>query len=108
MIAACGLARRSATRSPSCQRRSTRFPSMRLSIRSQLLLPLLTLMVGVVAMSTWTALASAGRARHQIETQMDAVAAEVVKVSFPRTPQILELMRGLSGAEFILCDGHRK
>jgi signal transduction histidine kinase len=81
---------------------------MRLSIRSQLLLPLLTLMLGVVGMSTWTALASAGRARRQIETQMDAVALEVAQVSIPRTPGILELMKGLSGAEFIWCDAHRK
>lgn len=81
---------------------------MRLSIRYQLLLPLVTLMLGVVGMSVWTALASAGRARRQIETQMEAVAATVSAVTFPRNQQTLNLMKGLSGAEFLLADAHGK
>src|SRR5262245_2728971 len=81
---------------------------MRLSIRYQLLLPLVALMIGVVGMSTWSALASAGRARRQIEAQMDAVAATVNSVTFPRNPQTLHLMKGLSGADFLLCDAHMK
>ncbi len=81
---------------------------MRLSIRYQLLLPLVTLMLGVVGMSVWTALASAGRARRQIETQMEAVAATVNAVTFPRNQQTLNLMKGLSGAEFLLADAHGK
>ena len=43
---------------------------MRWSIRYQLLIPPLTLLCGVVGMSTWAALSSAGRARHQLETQV--------------------------------------
>ena len=81
---------------------------MRLSIRYQVLLPLVTLMIGVVAMSTWTALAAAGRARRQIETQMNAVADTVRAVTCPRNQQTLRLMKGLSGAEFLLCDAHRQ
>lgn len=77
---------------------------MRLSIRYQLLLPLLTLMIGVVAMGVWTALASAGRARRQIEVQMEAVADTVGSVSFPRQQKILSLMKGLSGADLLLTD----
>ncbi|MCI0377390.1 MAG: HAMP domain-containing histidine kinase [Gemmataceae bacterium] len=81
---------------------------MRLSIRYQLLLPLVALMAGVVGMSVWSALSSAGRARQQIETQMDAVAQTVRSVTFPRNVQTLNLMKGLSGAELVLCDAHRR
>src|SRR4051794_17259857 len=77
---------------------------MRFSIRYQLLLPLLALMLGVVGMSTWTAWASGQRARRQIEAQMDAIAATVDAVAFPRNTPALTLMKGLSGADFLLCD----
>lgn len=59
-------------------------------------------------MSTWTALASAERARRQIESQLDAVAATVRSVTFPRNQATLNLMKGLSGAELLLCDAQRK
>src|SRR5438105_12066387 len=81
---------------------------MRLSIRYQLLLPLLALMLGVIGMSTWTAWSSAQRARRQIETQMEAVVTTVNAVPLPRNPQTLHLMisnmKGLSGADFLICD----
>src|SRR5438445_488651 len=48
---------------------------MRWSIRRQLLVPPLVLLLGVVAMSTWAALASAARARHQIEALVLAAGA---------------------------------
>jgi len=80
---------------------------MRWGIRSQLLLPLLTLLLGVVGMATWTALASAARARHQLEKQIHDVALTVNAVTFPRNVQTLRLMKGLSGAEFLLCDAGR-
>jgi signal transduction histidine kinase len=77
---------------------------MRLSIRYQLLVPLLTLLLGVVGMSVWTALASAARVRAQIETQIHDIADTVNAVTFPRNRQTLRLMKGLSGAEFVLGD----
>jgi signal transduction histidine kinase len=77
---------------------------MRWSIRYQLLIPLLTLLLGVVGMAVWTALASAQRARHQIEVQMHDIATTINTVTFPRNLQTLKLMKGLSGAEFLLCD----
>src|SRR5713101_3686116 len=77
---------------------------MRWGIRYQLLVPLLTLLLGVVGMAVWTALASAQRARQQIETQMHDIATTINTVTFPRNLQILKLMKGLSGAEFLLCD----
>ncbi len=78
---------------------------MRWSIRWQLLVPLLTLLAGVVGMSAWTALASADRAAQQIEKQMKGVADTIGSVSFPRNLQTLKLMKGLSGAEFLLTAG---
>lgn len=81
---------------------------MRLSIRYQLLLPLLALMLGVVGMSTWTAWSSAQRARGQIEQQMEAIAATVNKVPLPLNPQTLPLMKGLCGADLLLCDESRQ
>jgi signal transduction histidine kinase len=66
-------------------------------------------MLGVVAMSTWTAWSSAQRARGQIEAQMEAVAATVNKV--PTTlvnPRTLPLMKGLCGADLLLCDEARQ
>jgi signal transduction histidine kinase len=81
---------------------------MRLSIRYQLLLPLLALMLGVVGMSTWTAWSSAQRARRQIETQMQAIAETEAKVSIPLNAQTLSLMKGLSSADFLVCDDARQ
>src|SRR5438309_10873057 len=79
---------------------------MRWSIRVQLLVPLLTLLVGVVGMSVWTALASADRARRQIEKQMHNI-ARTVAAKIPIINQhTLPLMKGLSGAEFLPCDTH--
>jgi signal transduction histidine kinase len=77
---------------------------MRWSIRYQLLIPLLILLLGVVGISTWTAVASANRAREQIETQVRATAGTVNQVTFPRSDRTLELMSGLSGAEYLLDD----
>src|SRR5258708_31439790 len=81
---------------------------MRLSIRYQLLLPLLALMLGVVGMSTWTAWSSAQRARRQIETQMEAIAATEAKTNFTHNAHTLKLMKGLSSADFLVCDEERK
>ena len=57
---------------------------MRIGIRYQLLLPLITLMLGVVAMSTWTALASAGTVARHVEKQLQDLAATVKLVTLPR------------------------
>jgi signal transduction histidine kinase len=81
---------------------------MRFSIRYQLLLPLLALMLGLVGASTWSAWASGQRARRQIEKQIDGIAETVNAVPYPLNTQILEIMKGLSGAEFLLCDENRQ
>src|SRR5262249_19212547 len=84
-----------------------RYPgaSMRWSIRYQLLIPLLILLLGVVGISTWTGVASANRARRQLETQVRDIARTVNEATFPRNKQTLKLMRGLSEAEYLLDDG---
>src|SRR5947209_8367159 len=78
---------------------------MRWSIRYQLLVPLLTLLLGVVGMSTWTALASASRARRQIETQVHDIVHTVNQSTYPLTEKVLHLMKGFSGADYLLADG---
>jgi signal transduction histidine kinase len=75
---------------------------MRWPIRYQLLVPLLTLLLGVVGISTWTALASADRARHQIETQVRNVAHTLSATPIPWHQTVLERMKLLSGADFVL------
>lgn len=82
---------------------------MRFGIRYQLLLPLLTLLVGVAGISTWTALASVAHSRQQIEAQVKNVARTLGESSFPLSPSVLRQMRGLSGAEYLVVerDGRR-
>src|SRR5262249_27700737 len=79
---------------------------MRWPIRNQLLVPPLTLLLGVVGISTWTALASAERARGQIETQVRNVAHMLNKSSVPLTGKnVLDQMKYLSGADYLLITG---
>jgi signal transduction histidine kinase len=78
---------------------------MRWGIRSQLLVPLLTLLLGGVGVSLWTAVRSAARARQQIESQVRNVARVLGESSFPLTATVLDQMKGLSGAEYLLVDG---
>ncbi len=83
---------------------------MRWPIRWQLLAPPLTLLLGVVGISTWTAYASADRAFRQTETQVRNVAHTLAEGhQFPLQPGVLEKMKGLSGAEFLFVtdDGRR-
>jgi signal transduction histidine kinase len=78
---------------------------MRWSIRYQLLIPLLALLLGVVGViGTWTAVASASREWDQIETQVRSVAHSLSdsRLQFPLTPPVLRRMKELSGAEYIL------
>jgi len=81
---------------------------MRLTIRHQLLLPLLTLIVGVVVLSAWSAWSAAESARRRIEKQLDSAAETVSAVTFKHNIQTLKQMKGLSGAEFLVCDSHRQ
>src|ERR1700676_4109471 len=76
---------------------------MRWRIRYQLLLPLLTLLLGVVGVSVWTAVASADRARRQIETRLRDVGRTLGEERhYPLTYAVLAQVRDLSGADFLL------
>jgi signal transduction histidine kinase len=77
---------------------------MRWSIRYQLFTPLLILLLGVVGISTWTALASADHARQQIEQQVRDVVRTLSEADFPLTLNVLKLMKGLSGADYLVLD----
>ena len=81
---------------------------MRLSIRYQLLLPLLTLLLGVIGMSTWTALASASRARQQIDAQINDITTTVQQANYPMTVKVMQLMKGFSGADYLLAKAGRR
>src|SRR5947209_7212381 len=83
---------------------------MRWRIRYQLLLPLLTLLLGVLGVSVWTAVASAGRARQQIETRLRGVGGALGEErTYPLTNKVLAQVQRLSGAHFLLVspDGER-
>src|SRR4051812_47660102 len=86
----------------------SRGAAMRFSIRYQLLLPLLALLLGLVAASTWSAWAAGRQAREQIERQIDDIAKTVQPGRFPLNMVTLNLMKGMSGAEFLLCDDERR
>jgi signal transduction histidine kinase len=75
---------------------------MRWSIRYQLLVPLLLLLLGIAGISSWTAFASANRAWQQIETQVRNVARTFCEARYPLNERVLELSKGLSGAEYLL------
>jgi signal transduction histidine kinase len=76
---------------------------MRWSIRTQLLLPLGILLLGVVGISTWTGLASASNARHRIEEDMRRVARTLSTTRYPLN-QYLGPMKDLSGADFFVVN----
>jgi len=78
---------------------------MRWSIRVQILVPLLTLLLGVVGMSAWAAVASASRARLQIEAQVRGIVHEMAQLPYPlKKEKVLNLIRGFSGADFLVVD----
>lgn len=78
---------------------------MRWSIRYQLLLPLFILLLGVVGISTWTALTAAARARGEIEKGVRRVSHLLSDSPGLRLNRgILERMKKLTDAEFHLVD----
>ena len=79
---------------------------MRLSLRYRLLGPLLVVLAGDVAATAWAARSAALRAERGIADQLHAVAGTLTEPpTFPLSPRILDQMKGLSGAEFILIRG---
>jgi signal transduction histidine kinase len=84
--------------------------NMRWSIRTQVLVPVLALLLGVVGLGTWMAYAGAQRAvRQQVETQVRNMAGVLGQPRFPLNASVLDQVRGLSGAEYVVVhdDGRR-
>ncbi len=77
---------------------------MRWSIRYRLLAPLMLLLLGVVAVSAWSAVAAARQAERRIASQVRSVTHTLSGASIALTPRILEQMKGLSGADYLLLD----
>jgi signal transduction histidine kinase len=75
---------------------------MRWRLRNQLLIPLLILLVGDAVVSAWTAVASANRARGQIEAQVRDIARTVDRTNYPLTASILQWTKNLSGADYLV------
>jgi signal transduction histidine kinase len=73
---------------------------MRWELRYQLLTPPLLLLLGVVAITTWTAVASANRAWQQLETRVRGVGRIVSEDKFRLVANVLHMMKGLSEAEY--------
>jgi signal transduction histidine kinase len=83
---------------------------MRLSLRYRLLAPLLVLLAGDFAATAWAAWSAARQAEQRIADQLRAVARTLTEPpTFPLSPRVLEQMKALSGAEFLLVrrDGSR-
>src|SRR5438876_12384171 len=80
---------------------------MRWRIRYQLLLPWLTLLLGVVGITTWNAISAARRVRQQLEQQVRNTirSLNALPENYPLyADEILKLAQGLSGAEIIVVD----
>jgi signal transduction histidine kinase len=82
---------------------------LRLGIRYRLLVPLALLLVGVVGASLWSARVAARRAEERVAAQVRDVSQTLIGANYPLTPNVLEQMKSLSGAEFLLIqpDGSR-
>jgi signal transduction histidine kinase len=82
---------------------------LRLGIRYRLLVPLALLLVGVVGASLWSARVAARRAKERVAAQVRDVSQTLNGANYPLTPNVLEQMKSLSGAEFLLIqpDGSR-
>ncbi|HEV8059092.1 MAG TPA: hypothetical protein VGP68_04440 [Gemmataceae bacterium] len=84
---------------------------MRLSLRYQLLLPMLVLLLGVAGLGAWAAVHSVQQAvRQQIEAQPSQVARTVGEASLPFTERVLSQLKELTGAEYLFTapDGRRQ
>lgn len=82
---------------------------LRLGIRYRLLVPLGLLLVGLVGASLWSARVAARRAEDRVAGQVRAVSQTLERAPFPLTGWVLDEMKNLSGAEFLLInpDGSR-
>jgi len=81
---------------------------VRLSIRYRLFIPLLVLLAGIGGISAWSAVRAARQAEARIATQVRGVTHALAGSSISLTPRILEQMKGLSGADYLLIDSDER
>jgi signal transduction histidine kinase len=75
---------------------------MRWRLRSQLLLPLVLLLLGVAGVTVWTALASVRVTRRQIEDRLRNAARYLSEeLHYPLSANVLAQMKPLSGADYL-------
>lgn len=78
---------------------------MRWPLRNQILLPMMALMLAaLIGVSFLNAYLSVRRTRLRIESELAQVSETLTKSNFPLTNSVLQQMRGLVGAEFVLTD----
>lgn len=76
---------------------------MRLPLQIQIVAPLMVVTAATVAaLATFQAISAARRSQEQIETQLADVARTLQGSNFPLTQPVLQQMKGLSGADFVL------
>ena len=81
-------------------------PGMRWPLRHQILWPLVgSMLATLLAASALTAYLQVRQQEAAIADQLDAVSGTLRSSNFPLTPHVLQQMSGLSGAQFVLCDG---
>ncbi|WP_437204573.1 ATP-binding protein [Planctomicrobium sp. SH664] len=82
---------------------------MRWPIRNQILLPLiaiqLTVVLGLSSLSAWWSLRLHER---DVQRRIDELAQTIQAAQFPLTQPVLEQLRGLSGAEFVMLNDSRQ
>ncbi len=76
---------------------------MHFGIRAQLLFPLVPLVLGLAATTAWTAYSAAAAARARIFADLSHIADTARQVTFEHNPKTLRWMKGLSGADLLLC-----
>jgi signal transduction histidine kinase len=82
---------------------------MRWSIRYQLLVPLLALLLGVVVgITAWSSMAAMRRERRQIDAQARSMAVTLINLNYPLHEYTLRRVRGLNGAEFVVVGAPRR
>lgn len=73
------------------------------SLRFRLLFPILLLLIADAVVTGWAAWDAAGRAEQQIDDQLRAVVRQLTEPpTYPLTPPVMQKMKELSGAEFVL------
>ncbi len=79
---------------------------MKWPLKYQIMVPVTLVMLGtVVGMSSFEAVLAAGQTKRQIAQRIQDVTGTLARSSFPLTSAVLNQMKGLAGADFVLRDG---